>query len=95
MYKCLKPGIKKKCAIREYYDLSCNLNPKLFLRQMLKSDGEFLGKPDEILRVILRWTSIQGGVVTLLVASCQGDRDKLRLGGLSLNTDFAFDRGMI
>lgn len=63
---------------------------------MLKSDGELLGKPDEILRVILRWTSIQGGVVTLLVASCQGDRDKLRLGGLvSLNTDFAFDRGMI
>ena len=86
---------KKKCAIREYYDLSRNLNPKLFLRQMLKSDGELLGKPDEILRVILRWTSIQGGVVTLLVASCQGDRDKLRLGGLSLNTDFAFDRGMI
>lgn len=63
---------------------------------MLKSDGELLGKPDEILRVILRWTSIQGGVVTLLVASCQGDRDKLRLGGLvSLNTDFDFDRGMI
>ena len=62
---------------------------------MLKSDGEFLGKPDEILRVILRWTSIQGGVVTLLVASCQGDREKLRLGGLSLNTDFAIDRGMI
>lgn len=62
---------------------------------MLKSDGELLGKPDEILRVILRWTSIQGGVVTLLVASCQGDRDRLRLGGLSLNTDFAFDRGMI
>lgn len=48
MYKCLKPGIKK-CAIREYYDLSCNLNPKLFLRQMLKSDGKLLGKPDEIL----------------------------------------------
>ena len=64
---------------------------------MLKSDGELLGKPDEILRVILRWTSIQGDVVvTLLVPSCQGDRDKLRLGGLlSLNTDFAFDRGMI
>lgn len=40
---------KKKCAIREYYDLSCNLNPKLFLRQMLKSDGKLLGKPDEIL----------------------------------------------
>lgn len=63
---------------------------------MLKSDGKLLGKPDEILRVILRWTSIQGVVVTLLVPSCQGDRDKLRLGGLlSLNTDFAFDRGMI
>ena len=63
---------------------------------MLKSDGELLGKPDEILRIILRWTSIQGVVVTLLVASCQGDRDKLRLGGLlSLNTDFAFDCGMI
>lgn len=37
MYKCLKTWDKKKCAIREYYDLSCNLNPKRFLRQMLKS----------------------------------------------------------
>ena len=43
-------------------------------------------------RVTLRWTGIpfRGGVVRLLVASYQGNRDELRLGGaLGSSTHFA------
>ena len=46
-----------------------------------------------LLGVTLRWTSIpiQGGVAILLVASCYGNRDKLRLDGpLGSYTDFFY-----
>ena len=37
------------------------------------------------------WHAIQGGVAILLVASCYGNRDKLRPDGpLGLYTDFTF-----
>ena len=44
--------------------------------------GELSGKPDEMLGGYLRWTSITSRVAAiLLVASCYGNRDKLRLCG--------------
>ena len=41
------------------------------------------GKPDELLAsdLVMDWHSSQGGVVTLLVGSCQGNLVKLWLGG--------------
>ena len=44
-------------------------------------NGKLSGKPVEMLKggVTLHWT-IQGGVVILVVTSCQGNRNKLHLG---------------
>ena len=51
-------------------------------------------KPDEMLGDNLRWTNIQSRrstVAILLVASCCGNRDKLRLSGpLGSCADFTF-----
>ena len=58
--------------------------------------GKFSGKPNEMqvgggLSCII-WHSIQGGVVILLVASCDRNLDKLLLYGyiISLSVDFTF-----
>ena len=46
--------------------------------------SKLLGKPDEMLGVNLRWTSTpsrRSSNIPYLVASCYGNRDKLRLCG--------------
>ena len=48
---------------------------------MSMGTGELSGKPEEMLmgNLLMDWHSIQGGVKILLVASCYGNWDQLRL----------------
>ena len=56
-----------------------------------RSNGKLSGKPDKMLKgnLAMDQQPIQGGSSVLFVASCRGNREKLRLGGpLDSTIDF-------
>ena len=63
--------------------LGSTLSRVNMLTRPINATSELSGKPDEMLgsNLAMDWHPIQVGVVILLVAPCEGNRDTIKLDG--------------